>query len=140
MIVVDTNVISELVGRNAALAVVAWMDLNPADSLYTTAITEAELLFGLAVMPAGRRKSELERATQTMLSRLFEGRVLPFDRAAAAAYAELAAERRRVGRNFRGADLQIASIARARSADAIATRNIRDFAGCGVPLVDPWTA
>ena len=140
MIVVDTNVISELIGRNAAPAVTIWMDAHPVDSLYTTAITEAELLFGLAIMPAGRRKSELERAIHTMLSRLFEGRVLAFDRPAAGAYAELAAERRRAGRSFRGADLQIAAIARARNADAIATRNIRDFADCGVPLVNPWAA
>jgi toxin FitB len=140
VIVVDTNVISELVRERSEPAVVAWMDALPATSLYTTSITEAEMLFGLAIMPSGPRRERLRRGIDTIFSALFMGRVLPFDRNAARAYADLAADRRKVGRSFNGADLQIAAIARARAATAIATRNTRDFEDCGVALVNPWEA
>ena len=135
MIVVDTNVISELFRQHS---VVAWMDAQSAPLLNTTAITAAEILFGLMVMPKCRKQLALKQAVETMFSALFIGRVLPFDRAAARDNADPAAERRQAGRPFRGADLQIAAIARARDATAIATRNTRDFADCGVPVVNPW--
>ncbi len=138
MIVVDTNVLSELTRWEAEPAVIAWSNAQPIEDLYTTAITESEMLYDLARVPAGRRHDALRRAIETAFSALLAGRVLSFDRAAARAYADLAAERRREGRAFHGADLQIAAIARARGARVIATRNTRDFEGCGITLINPW--
>jgi predicted nucleic acid-binding protein len=140
VIVIDTNVLSEMARSEAEPAVIAWSNAQPIDDLYTTAITESEMLYGLACVPSGRRHDSLRRAIETAFSALLSGRVLSFDRAAARAYADLAAERRREGRAFHGADLQIAAIARARGARAIATRNIRDFEGCGLTLINPWHA
>ncbi|HME20594.1 MAG TPA: type II toxin-antitoxin system VapC family toxin [Acetobacteraceae bacterium] len=138
MIVIDTNVLSELAKPAAEPTVVAWANAQPIEDLYTTATTEAEMLFGLACVPAGRRQDSLRRAIETAFSVLLAGRVLSFDRPAARAYAELAVERRRQGRAANGPDLQIAAIARSRGASAIATRNTRDFEGCGMPLINPW--
>ena len=140
MILLDTNVISELSRLQVAPQVVAWADAQPSAALYTTAITEAELLFGLNLMGPGIRRSALQRAVATIFGSLLAGRVLPFDRAAAVEYADWAAVRRKVGRPVATMDLQIAAIARARHATAIATRNTADFEGCGIPLIDPWTA
>ncbi len=138
VIVMDTNVLSELAKPDADPIVVAWANAQPIDLLYTTAITEAEMLVGLASMPKGRRQDALRLAVQTAFSALLPGRILSFDRAAARTYADIAIARRRMGRTSEGADVQIAAIARARGASAIATRNTRDFLGSGVPLVDPW--
>jgi predicted nucleic acid-binding protein len=138
LILLDTNVLSELTKPVAEPRVVAWSNAQPISELHTTAINEAEMLFGLATMPASRRREALRLAVQTAFDLLLSGRVLPFDRAAARCYAELADQYRRAGRPVGRADLQIAAIARARDATAIATRNTRDFADCGVPLVNPW--
>jgi predicted nucleic acid-binding protein len=140
VIVIDTNVLSELAKPAAEPAVIAWANAQPIEDLYTTVVTEAEMLFGLACMPPGRRQDRLRRAIETAFSALLAGRVLSFDRAAARAYADLAAKQRRQGRAIHVADLQIAAIARTGGAGAIATRNARDFADCGVPLIDPWQA
>lgn len=140
MIVIDTNVLSELAKPAADPAVIAWANAQPIDDLYTTAVTEAEMLYGVACMPIGLRQDRIRRAIDAAFSVLLSGRVLSFDRAAARAYADLAAERRREGRVAHGADVQIAAIARARGADIIATRNIRDFEGCGITLINPWQA
>jgi toxin FitB len=138
VIVLDTNVISELARPQADPAVIAWADSQHLTRLYATAISEAEMLYGVALLPAGRRQADLHRAISTVFSILLAGRVLPFDSAAAEEFANWAADRRRAGRLVAMADLQIAAIARARGATAIATRNTRDFAGCGVVLIDPW--
>jgi hypothetical protein len=138
MIVLDTNVISELTKPRADPTVIAWADRQSIARLHTTAVSEAEMLFGVALLPAGRRRDYLHRAVATVFSSLLAGRVLPFDSAAAAAFSEWAADRRLAGQNVGFPDLQIAAIARARGAAAIATRNTRDFAGCGVPLINPW--
>jgi hypothetical protein len=138
VIVIDTNVLSELARPQAEPAVIAWANSQPIEDLYTTAITESEMLYGLACVPAGNRQDSLRRAIDTAFAALLTGRVLSFDRAAARAYADLAAQQRRQGRVTNGPDLQIAAIARARGASAIATRNTSDFAGCGVPLINPW--
>jgi predicted nucleic acid-binding protein len=138
VIVLDTNVISELAKPRADRAVVDWADAQPMDTLYATAITEAELLFGLTIMAAGIRRDTLRRAILATFGGLLIGRILPFDRAAAAEYAEWAAIRRRSGRPIAIPDLQIAAIARSRRAKAIATRNTADFTGCGIPVIDPW--
>lgn len=138
MIVLDTNVLSALAKPAAEPTVVAWANAQPAEDLYTTVTTEVEMLSGLACVPAGRRQDALRRAVETAVLVLLAGRVLSFDRGAARAYAELAVERRRQGRTANGPDLQIAAIAHARGARAIATRNTFDFAGCRTPLINPW--
>ena len=96
------------------------------------------MLYGVSLMGAGRRRNDLQRAVLFVFAVLLAGRVLPFDSAAAAEYGTWAANRRRNGKKIGMADLQIAAIARARGAEAIATRNMKDFADCGVPLIDPW--
>lgn len=140
MIVLDTNVLSELMRTNPSPRVMAWAASVPNDAVFTTAICEAELLFGLAVLPAGKRRNDLHRAMTAVLTTVLGGRVLPFDRAAARAFAVIAADRHRTGRTTHQADIQIAAIARARDADAVATRNLTDFVGCGVALINPWQA
>ena len=107
--------------------------------MYLTAVSEAELLYGVEIMPAGRRREELETAMTRWLDIGFAGRVLPFDSTAARAYAEIAAGRRSAGRPIAPGDCQIASIARSRGM-AVITRNVRDFEGIGIEVIDPWTA
>lgn len=137
MIVIDTNVVSELMRRVAAAAVLEWFDRQVPEALHFNAVGEAELRFGVALLPAGRRRDDLMAAVEMVAEREFAGRVLPFDSAAAAAYAIIAAAQRADGRPIAQADCQIAAIARSRGA-AIATRNIRDFLDCGIDVLDPW--
>ena len=138
MILLDTNVLSELARATPEPAVLAWAEAVPVANLCTTAITESELRYGVALLPAGRRQAVLAQAIDAVLARVVQGRVLPFDRAAAQIYATLAAERRRRGHSVDTADLQIQAIGRAHAVTAIATRNTVDFVDCGVPLIDPW--
>jgi predicted nucleic acid-binding protein len=137
MIILDTNVLSEVMKLAPDAQVVAWMAAQPASNLYTTSITEAEILHGLMLLPAGRRRRALEAAATSMFTEDFGGRILGFGTDAAPPYARIAAERRRSGRPISHFDAQIAAIARS-TGGAIATRNLRDFDGCGVTLVDPW--
>jgi toxin FitB len=102
-------------------------------------VTEAEMRFGMALLPDGKRRDQLVEAVEGLLTADFAGRILPFDSAAAFFYARIAADRRRAGRPISQFDAQIASIARSRAA-TLATRNVSDFAGCGVQLVNPWRA
>lgn len=138
MILLDTNVISELAREKPHAAVAAWARQVTTVRLCTTSITEAELLFGVALMPVGRRRDAVSAAVAGVLRSVVGGRVLPFDRSAAQAYPDLAARRRWDGRPVGTFDLQIAAIAVTRAVEAIVTRNTADFTGCGVPLVDPW--
>ena len=110
-----------------------------ATALFFTAVGEAELRYGVAVMAHGRRRSAVESLVEAMLREDFAGRILPFDSAAARAYAAIAAARRSAARPLALADGQIAAIARTRGM-AVATRNIRDFEDTGVDLIDPWDA
>src|ERR1700722_19193107 len=110
MIVLDTNVLSELAKAVPDRAVMAWANSQFADELYATAISEAEMLFGIDLLPQGRPRADLERAVRDVFARLLKGRVLPFDRAAAEAYAMLASARRQRGRPVGTPDLQIAPI------------------------------
>ena len=139
MYVIDTNVASELMRPSPAPAVAAWIAGRDAREMYLTAVSEAELLYGVAIVPAGRRRDQLETAMTRWLDTGFAERVLPFDSAAARAYAEIAAGRRSAGRPIAPADCQIAAIARSRGM-AVVTRNIRDFEDIGIEVVDPWTA
>lgn len=138
MFVLDTNVVSELIRPHPHPAVVAWVRARAAGSLFFTAIGEAEMRFGLAIMPAGARRSALAAQIEGMLREDFARRVLPFDGLAARAYAEIAAGRRRAGRSVSFADCQIAAIAGSRGATVV-TRNVRDFEGTAIAVVNPWT-
>ena len=137
MLVLDTNVLSAIMGARPAPEVAAWIAGQPDDALFTTTICQAEILSGLAVMPEGRRRSALEAAARAIFTEDFGGRVLPFDSAAVEAYAAIFAARRRSGRPAAPLDLMIAAIARARGASVV-TRDIGGFGDCGVPLIDPW--
>jgi predicted nucleic acid-binding protein len=139
MIVLDTNVISEALKPDPSAEILRWLALEPGSTLYTTAITQAELLYGVELMPMGKRRSALHAAITKILTQIFAGRILPFDSAAAEAYAELAASRRAMGRPISEADAQIAAIARSHGA-SLATRNARDFEHCGIKVLNPWGA
>lgn len=139
MILLDTNVISALMQREPDPAVTAWLDSQPPESIWTTSISVFEVRFGLEILASGRRRRALEEAFSKTLEEDFEGRVVPFDEAAAQAAGRIAAERRRAGRTIEIRDVQIAGIAAARKA-AIATRNTRHFEGLGPELVDPWSS
>jgi predicted nucleic acid-binding protein len=137
VIVLDTNVLSEMMRPDPDSAVASWISARAASSLFTTTITQAEILYGLELLPSTKRRSRLEAAVSDMFATDFTGRVLPFDQAAAQAYAEIAAARRRAGRPIAQLDAQIAAIARSRDA-GVATRNVADFEGCGIGVIDPW--
>ena len=138
MFVIDTNVASELMRPAPTPVVSAWVAERDAQEMYLTAVTEAELRYGVAIMPVGRRRNALAAALTRWLSLGFAERILPFDSAAARAYAEIGAARRRAGRPIGEADCQIAAVSRSRTA-VLVTRNVRDFEGTGVDVVDPWT-
>ena len=138
MIVLDTNIISETMRPEPNSKVVAWMANHWGGDLYTTTITEAELLYGIAKLPEGRRRRGLLTEARSFFANDLAGRVLPFDRAAVAAYVTIAAGLRSLGRGFDTSDIQIAAIARVHGF-AVATRNIRHFTDCGIELIDPFT-
>jgi toxin FitB len=137
MIVLDTNVLSEFMRPRPAEKVVAWASDQPSHDLYTTTVTQAEILHGVLSLPAGRRRNAFEAAALAMFQQDFAGRILPFDSGAALVYARIVSDRRRAGRPISQFDAQIAAIARSAGAK-LATRNISDFDGCGVVVVDPW--
>ncbi len=137
MFVLDTNVLSEAFRVQPSHRVFEWLNAQPRELLFATAISEAEMLLGVALLPIGKRRSALDEATRLLFAKDFEDRVLLFDRAAASAYAEIGAAQRRIGRPIAPLDAQIAAIARAHDA-AVATRNVADFTDCGIDVVDPW--
>lgn len=139
MIVLDTNVVSEMLKETAHPGVFAWLDAQPPESVFTTAITQAEIKYGIAIMPDGKRKSLLLTAATLLFEEDFEGRVLPFDSTAADAYAAIAAQRRAAGQPIGEADAQIAAITQSRGGQ-VATRNVGDFANCGIDVINPWDA
>ncbi len=137
MIILDTNVLSELMKPVPTGNVVDWMAAQPAEGLYTTSITQAEILHGLMLLPRGRRRRALEAAATSMFAEDFRGRILGFGTDAAPPYAQIAFDRRRARRPISHFDAQIAAIARFTGA-LIATRNVDDFDACGVTVLDPW--
>jgi predicted nucleic acid-binding protein len=139
VIILDTNVVSALMRSRPQAAVVGWLDDQPADSIWITAITLFEARFGLALLPAGKRRRGLETAFEAFLGEELQNRIIDFDSAAAARAADLAAHRHRRGQPVDIRDTLIAGIALARRA-VLATRNIRHFADLDVPVVDPWAA
>lgn len=139
MIVLDTNVLSETLRSDPSPDVARWLAMQPASTLFTTAITKAELLYGVGLMPKGQRRTALHVAIARILTQLLLDRILPFDSDAAEVYFRIAASRRAMGRPIAEADAQIAAIAHSRGA-AVATRNTRDFQHCDINVVSPWAA
>ncbi len=137
MIIVDTNVLSELMKREPLPGVEQWLTAQPPASLFTTSVTKAEVLYGVALLPAGERRDALEEAVTSMFEEDFDGRVLAFDGAAAYDYAIIASHRRQAGKPISQFDAQIAAIARSRGA-VVATRNVSDFEDCGIDVHNPW--
>lgn len=137
MIVLDTNVVSELLRPVPTPRVVDWYAGEAAPDAFVSAVTEAELRYGVAIMPAGRRRDSLATTIEGLLEREFADRILSFNSSAAKAYATIAAERRSAGRPIEPADCQIAAIARSLGA-SVATRDTRGFEGCGIEVIDPW--
>ncbi len=137
MIVVDTNVLSELLRPAPDATVVAWLDSLLTADVATTAVTAAELLYGAMRLPAGRRREALVEAVRALLAEDFRGRIEPFDAGSAEHYAVVVSRREQLGRPISSADAQIAAICRTHQA-ALATRNTSDFEHTGVELVDPW--
>jgi toxin FitB len=138
VIVADTNVVSELMRAEPSPAVRTWVLARGHHELRITAITVAEILYGIERLPSGRRKDTLRQAAVDVFSRFTED-VLPFDAAAATVYPEIVDQRDRQGTPISGYDAQIAAICQANDA-SLATRNEKDFAGVGVELINPWLA
>ena len=139
MIVLDTNVVSELMRPAPNPAVLAWVDAQPDRDLWLCSVAVSELLFGLARLPPGARRAQLTQAFEAMLTEDFSGRVLAFDLPAAVVYADLVAKRERDGQPVAMADAQIAATCLAHGAQ-LATRNVRHFEGLGFAWVNPWLA
>jgi len=137
VIILDTNVLSALMRIAPEAQIVRWLDHQPAESIWITAITLFETRLGLALLPKGRRRQSLELAFDRLLEEDLENRVLDFDSAAATEAAVLAAARQRAGRTVDMRDTQIAGIALARRA-TLATRNVRHFQDLSVTVIDPW--
>ena len=137
MIVLDTNVLSELMRTQPETRVVEWLDSQNAAAMAVTAITVAEILYGIERMPDGRRKHAFATIAADMFEAEFAGRILPFDGLAATHYAEPTAMRMRAGRPIHLADAQIAAICLRHNA-TLATRNVKDFDMLGVTLINPW--
>jgi predicted nucleic acid-binding protein len=136
VIILDTNVLSELMRPEPAAAVLRWTASQPAAALHVTSISYAEILFGIGLLPEGKRRRALAEQAQTMFAEDFAGRILSFDQTAAPAYAAIAPKRRQAGAPLSPLDGMIAAIAHAHGA-AVATRD-SDLADCGVPVIDPW--
>lgn len=137
MLMLDTNMLSEIMRPEPDRKIADWIVRQPSDELFTATVCQAEILSGLAIMPNGRRRADLEEAARAMFADDFEGRILPFDAEAASGYAEVFAARRKVGRPSGTVDLMLAAIARVRGASVV-TRNVADFEGVGVAIVNPW--
>jgi predicted nucleic acid-binding protein len=137
VIILDTNVLSEVLRPSPHDRVLAWLDRQPRSALFTTTITQGELLYSVQLLPEGRRKTMLLDAVLAIFSSDLAGRVLGFDSDAAAAYAEIAATRKAAGHPISQFDAMIAAIARSRGA-SLATRNVKDFVDCGIEMANPW--
>jgi hypothetical protein len=138
VIVLDTNVLSEALKPLPSVTVLHWLGAQEPASVFTTTITQAEILYGIETLPPGKRRVRLLAAVEKMFAAEFAGRILPFDEDAARAFAGIVAARDSAGRPISQFDAMIAAIARSHRA-AVATRNIADFQHCGINVVNPWT-
>jgi len=137
VIILDTNVISEPLRPEPETRVLAWIDAQPLETLYLTAISTAELRAGVALLPTGKRRNRLKDSLEQSILPLFNGRNLPFDQACSPAYASLLAKSRKTGRAIATADAFIAAIALTHNY-AVATRDTGPFKAAGVNVIDPW--
>ncbi|HEV7123715.1 MAG TPA: type II toxin-antitoxin system VapC family toxin, partial [Rhodanobacter sp.] len=138
-IVLDTNVLSETLRPRPDARVLAWLASQPVAAVFTSTITRGEILYGVRLLPRGRRRDALQHAVITIFDEAFAKRTLPFDNHAADAFADIAAARQAKGRPISQFDAMIAAVTRSRGA-TLATRNIKDFSDCGIDLINPWTA
>ncbi|WP_119391095.1 type II toxin-antitoxin system VapC family toxin [Taklimakanibacter lacteus] len=137
MIVLDTNVLSEMLRVSPEPRVAEWLNDQPRASIFTTTVTRGELLYGIRVLPAGKRRDQLWDAVIRILDIDMAGQVLTFDSLAADEFAQISATRRATGRPISQFDAQIAGITRSRGAQ-LATRNASDFDACGFDVINPW--
>jgi predicted nucleic acid-binding protein len=138
MIVLDTNALSDGMKPSPSERVLRWLAAEEPSSVFVTSISQAEILSGIEVMPAGKRKLSLSSAAQKMFDEVFHGRILAFDPEAARQFAAISAIRKAAGRPISQFDAMIAAVVRVHRA-TLATRNVRDFDGCGIRLFNPWT-
>jgi predicted nucleic acid-binding protein len=136
-IVIDTNVVSEALRPSPAEQVIRWLDAQEPRVFWTTTVTQAEVLYGIELLPHGKRRTNLADGADRMFAKLFSGRILPFDEEAAHMYAKIVAARKALARPISYPDAMIAAIARSRNA-VVATRNTKDFEHCGIRIVNPW--
>jgi len=139
MFVLDTNILSAVMGSQPVREVAAWVAAQPEERLFTTTVCQAEILAGVEIMPEGRGRRGLEAAAKAIFATAFDGRILPFDEKSAEFYAEIFAARKRAGKPTATTDLMIAAIARVAGATMV-TRDISGFEGCGLTLINPWEA
>ena len=137
MIVLDTNVVSEMMRLAPAPSVAAWLNDQDVSLLFLTAVTVGEIRYGMRVLPQGKRRRFLEEGFEKILARGFAGRILAFDEAAAHRYGEIMGRRKEIGRPLATLDGQIASIAWSNGC-SVATRNVQDFMECGVEVINPF--
>jgi predicted nucleic acid-binding protein len=138
MFILDTNVLSELMDPEGEICVQTWIDPISKDDLFTTALNQAEILYGIAIMPKGRKRNQLIALSEAMFSKDFQGRILSFDERAAGHFADITAKRKLQGRLVGILDSQIAAIARAHEMTVV-TRNVKHFQDCDIPLLNPWS-
>lgn len=137
MIIVDTNIVSEVMRTAPAPVVIEWLNRQETLALFLASTSIAEIEYGLAMMPSGKRRNGLRKAFDQFVTEAFEHRILVFDRESAAAYGELMGKRKQKGRPMSVQDGQIIAIAKVHGF-AIATRNIKDFKECGIKLINPF--
>ncbi|MFO7846287.1 MAG: type II toxin-antitoxin system VapC family toxin [Balneolaceae bacterium] len=138
MTILDTNVLSELMKPNPSPNVVSWTESQLSSELFIASITQSEILYGIALLPDGKRKDSLQLAAKLMFEEDFDRRILPFDQLAAEFYATIAASHKNSGKPISQFDAQIAAIAKSRGAK-LSTRNEKDFSNCGIKIINPWT-
>jgi toxin FitB len=139
VIILDSNVLSELMRPHPSTAVGAWVAKQPPTELFTTSISEAEIYYAVELLARGKRREALLAAAEAVFSEDLGGRILGFESDAARAFSRIAAHRRSIGRPISYADAQIAAIVQVRRAQ-LATRNVSDFEGCGIDILDPWNS
>ncbi len=139
MIVLDTNVLSECWRKSPNIQVLTWLAAQPQASLFTTTVVESEILYGVQLLADGARKNALSLAVKAVFNDNLTGRVLTYDQDAARSYAEIASNRKKMGKPISQFDAMIAAVAHSRGA-TLATRNVKDFEGCAIQLVDPWAS
>jgi toxin FitB len=136
-IILDTNVLSELMKPQGLITVKSWVSAQSRENLYITSITKAEILYGIAILPDGKRRRSLRESAEVMFREDFAGQMLNFDAQAANCFAEIAAHRKKIGKPLAQADGQIAAICLANNA-TVATRNVDDFLDCQIAIINPW--